>query len=37
MNMDEIEQNVPHRPGKLYKFDYDKYEMKKKKGSGIDF
>ena len=37
MDMDEIEQNVPHRPGKLYKFDYDKYEMKKKKWSGIDF
>ena len=37
MDMDEIEQNVPHRPGKLYKFDYDKYETKKKKWSGIDF
>lgn len=37
MDMDEIEQNVPHRHGKLYKFDYDKCEMKKKKGSGIDF
>lgn len=37
LDMDEIEQNVPHRPGKLYKFDYDKYEMKKKKWGGIDF
>lgn len=36
-DMDEIEQNVPHRPGKLYKFDYDKYELKKKKWLGIDF
>lgn len=36
-DMDEIEKNVPHRPGKLYKFDYDKYEMKKKKWTGIDF
>lgn len=36
-DMDEIEQNVPHRPGKLYKFDYNKYEMKKKKWLGIDF
>ena len=36
-DMDEIEQNVPHRPGKLYKFDYDKYQSKKKKWLGIDF
>lgn len=33
----EIEKNVPHRPGKLYKFDYNKYEQKKKKWLGIDF
>ncbi len=33
----EDEQNVPHRPGKLYKFDYEKYEKKKKTWSGIDF
>jgi 8-oxo-dGTP diphosphatase len=33
----EIEKNVPHRPGKLYKFDYNKYESKKKKWMGIDF
>ena len=37
VDMDEIEQNVPHRPGKLYKFDYEKYERKKKTWSGIDF
>ena len=36
-DVEEIEKDVPHRPGKLYKFDYDKYEMKKKKWSGIDF
>lgn len=36
-DMQEIEQNVPHRPGKLYKFDYGKYERKKKKWLGIDF
>lgn len=33
----EEEQNVPHRPGKLYKFDFDKYEKNKKVWSGIDF
>ena len=37
VDMEEIEQNVPHRPGKLYKFDYEKYERRKKKWSGIDF
>jgi len=33
----EMEQDVPHRPGKLYKFNYDKYEKKKRKWVGIDF
>jgi 8-oxo-dGTP diphosphatase len=33
----EMEQDVPHRPGKLYKFNYDKYEKRKKKWVGIDF
>jgi 8-oxo-dGTP diphosphatase len=37
VDMGEIEQNVPHRPGKLYRFDYEKYEKKKKTWSGIDF
>ena len=37
VDLNEIEQDVPHRPGKLYKFDYEQYEMKKKKWSGIDF
>jgi 8-oxo-dGTP diphosphatase len=37
VDLNETEQNVPHRPGKLYKFDYQKYEKKKKKLGGIDF
>ena len=37
VDLEEIETNVPHRPGKLYQFNYDKYEQKKKKWSGIDF
>ncbi len=37
VDLQETEQNVPHRPGKLYKFDYVKYELKKKKWAGIDF
>lgn len=37
VDMGEHEQNVPHRPGRLYKFDYEKYERKKKTWSGIDF
>src|SRR5665213_1245671 len=37
VDIGEEEQNVPHRPGRLYKFDYEKYEKKKKTWSGIDF
>ncbi len=37
VDMGENEQNVRHRPGKLYKFDYEKYEKRKKIWSGIDF
>jgi len=37
IDIDEMEQDVPHRPGKLYKFNYDKYEKKKRKWVGIDF
>ncbi len=37
IDTDEIEQDVPHRPGKLYKFNFDKYEKRKKKWVGIDF
>ncbi len=33
----EEERDVPHRPGKLYKFDFEKYEKKKKVWGGIDF
>jgi 8-oxo-dGTP diphosphatase len=34
----ELESDVPHRPGKLYKFSYDKYQKKeRKKWFGIDF
>jgi 8-oxo-dGTP diphosphatase len=37
IDLKEMEQDVPHRPGKLYKFNYEKYEKRKKKLSGIDF
>jgi 8-oxo-dGTP diphosphatase len=34
----EYETNVPHRPGKLYRFNYEKYRLKeRKKWFGIDF
>ena len=37
IDIDEMEQDVPHRPGKLYKFNFDKYEKSKRKWVGIDF
>lgn len=37
IDLKEMEQNVPHRPGKLYRFNFEKYEKKKKKMVGIDF
>ncbi len=37
IDIKEMEQDVPHRPGKLYKFNFDKYKKKKKKWVGIDF
>jgi len=37
IDLNEMEQDVSHRPGKLYKFDYEKYENRKKKFVGIDF
>lgn len=37
VDLGEDEQNVPHRPGRLYKFNYEKYEKNKKTWSGIDF
>ena len=36
-DLNEMEQDVPHRPGKLYKFNYEKYEKRTKKWIGIDF
>jgi len=34
----ELETDVPHRPGKLYRFNYEKYQKKeRKKWFGIDF
>jgi len=33
----EMEENVPHRPGKLYKFNFKKYERNKKEWFAIDF
>lgn len=37
VDIGQMEQDVPHRPGKLYNFNYSKYEKKKKKWVGIDF
>lgn len=37
-DINEMEENVPHRPGKLYTFDYEKYkEGKRKNIAAIDF
>jgi len=37
-DIDEMEKNVPHRPGKLYTFNHAQYEkMRKKAFSGINF
>lgn len=33
----EYEEDVKHRPGKLYVFDFTKYENNQKKWTGIDF
>ncbi|MCU0375505.1 MAG: NUDIX domain-containing protein [Chitinophagaceae bacterium] len=33
----EYEEDVKHRPGKLYQFNFQKYEQNKKKWVGIDF
>jgi len=32
-DLEEVMPNVPHRPAKLYSFDYDKYQQKKNKGT----
>jgi 8-oxo-dGTP diphosphatase len=31
VDLGEYEENVPHRPGKLYKFNFEKYQQNKKK------
>jgi 8-oxo-dGTP diphosphatase len=33
----EYEDDVPHRPGKLYRFNYEKYEHNKRRWTGIEF
>ena len=33
----EMEQQVSHRPGKLYSFDFEQYQLRKKNWVGIDF
>jgi 8-oxo-dGTP diphosphatase len=37
IDLNEMEQDVPHRPGKLYQFNFEKYEQRKRKWIGIDF
>lgn len=37
IDIGEMEEDVPHRPGKLYKFNFEKYEKNKRKWVGIDF
>ena len=37
IDINELEQDVSHRPGKLYKFNFEKYEKSKRKWVGIDF
>jgi 8-oxo-dGTP diphosphatase len=38
VDVDEMEENVPHRPGKLYTFNHGRYsQVKKKTFVGIDF
>lgn len=36
-DVNEFEELVPHRPGKLYKFDYEKYEKDKTEWFNTDF
>ncbi|MFL9481683.1 NUDIX hydrolase [Chitinophagaceae bacterium LWZ2-11] len=37
IDVGEMEQDVPHRPGKLYRFNFEKYEKNKRNRIGIDF
>jgi 8-oxo-dGTP diphosphatase len=37
IDIGEYEVDVPHRPGKLYKFNFQKYQKNQRKWFGIDF
>ena len=37
VDLNEIEHNVPHRPGKLYKFNFSKYEKNELNGQNLIF
>lgn len=37
IDTEEYEVDVPHRPGKLYKFNFQKYQRQQRKWFGIDF
>ena len=37
IDTNEMEVHVTHRPGKLYKFDFEQYQLRKKNWVGIDF
>lgn len=37
IDTEEYEDDVPHRPGRLYKFNFQKYEKSKRSWIGIDF
>jgi 8-oxo-dGTP diphosphatase len=37
IDLEEFEVDVPHRPGKLYKFNFEKYEKNKREWFAIDF
>ena len=37
VDLNEIEQSVPHRPGKLYRFNFNKYEKSSNNGKALLF
>jgi 8-oxo-dGTP diphosphatase len=37
IDTNELEEDVKHRPGKLYQFNFEKYDKSKRKWIGIDF
>jgi 8-oxo-dGTP diphosphatase len=37
IDVGETERDVPHRPGKLFRFNFEKYKKSKRKWVGIDF